>query len=53
MAEWRTGDAAPVSLCDSQLRCQVGEMRGNGESDVSLFKTSWTHIFEMSRTETE
>lgn len=27
------------------------EMRSNGEGNVSLFKTSWTRIFEMSRTE--
>lgn len=51
--EWRTGEAARVSLCDSHLQRQVGERRSNGELDVSLFKTSWTHIFEMSRTETE
>lgn len=28
-----------------------GEMRNNGEEDVSLVKNSWTHIFEMSRRE--
>lgn len=36
MDGWSIGNAEPVSLCDCHLQCQVGEMRGNGEVDVSL-----------------
>lgn len=34
------GNVVPLSLCDHHLQHQVGEMRSNGEMDVSLFKTS-------------